>query len=254
MRQPPSGSYVYLLQALPDRIPGRKPLELFCQLRGIRMWKKDAAAIVEVLRKGWGIRTDQLPASILPQDASGLIEHLAPAVTYYQRAKARRDAFLRKLDEMRQQVPTEIRERLKEFDFPDVEFILTPEEYQNVRLKTQPIIEEWIRRSREESNAWIDDLKARLGPRREQRDREREEARREFEELFKRYGFGFGHRLTVPAGNRQKAAEILGVTVTATQDAIKQAFRRLAKQHHPDLGGDPEQFKQLHQAYQALTT
>ena len=32
--------------------------------------------------------------------------------------------------------------------------------------------------------------------------------------------------------------QILGVEKTATADQIKQAFRRLASQHHPDKGGD----------------
>lgn len=45
---------------------------------------------------------------------------------------------------------------------------------------------------------------------------------------------------------------ILGVERTATQDEIKRAYRRLAKAHHPDSGGDAEKFKQINEAYSTI--
>jgi molecular chaperone DnaJ len=45
---------------------------------------------------------------------------------------------------------------------------------------------------------------------------------------------------------------ILGVPKTATDDEIKKAFRRLAHEHHPDKGGDPQKFKDVNEAYQVL--
>ena len=44
----------------------------------------------------------------------------------------------------------------------------------------------------------------------------------------------------------------LGVQRTATQDEIKQAYRRLAAKHHPDRGGDTAQFQKIQQAYDTL--
>jgi len=44
----------------------------------------------------------------------------------------------------------------------------------------------------------------------------------------------------------------LGVPRTATADEIKQAFRRLASQHHPDKGGDTQKFQAIQQAYATL--
>ena len=43
--------------------------------------------------------------------------------------------------------------------------------------------------------------------------------------------------------------ETLGVSKTATQDEIKQAYKKLAKQHHPDKGGDTEVFQKIQTAY-----
>lgn len=44
----------------------------------------------------------------------------------------------------------------------------------------------------------------------------------------------------------------LGVAETASPDEIKQAYRRLAKQHHPDKGGDTAQFQKIQEAYNIL--
>ena len=52
--------------------------------------------------------------------------------------------------------------------------------------------------------------------------------------------------------SRSIAFGILGLEYGASQDAIKQAHRRLAKQHHPDLGGSAEAFCQVNEAYQLL--
>lgn len=50
--------------------------------------------------------------------------------------------------------------------------------------------------------------------------------------------------------------EILGVGPHASAEEIKTAYRRLAKQHHPDLNpGDPgaaDRFKRINAAYEAI--
>jgi molecular chaperone DnaJ len=51
--------------------------------------------------------------------------------------------------------------------------------------------------------------------------------------------------------------EILGVDRNATQEEIKQAFRRLAREYHPDVRKDDpqasERFKEINEAYQVLS-
>ncbi|MFE9812084.1 DnaJ C-terminal domain-containing protein [Streptomyces sp. NPDC005227] len=50
--------------------------------------------------------------------------------------------------------------------------------------------------------------------------------------------------------------EVLGVSRTASQDEIQQAYRRLARRYHPDVNKDPgaeERFKDLNEAYSALS-
>jgi len=47
--------------------------------------------------------------------------------------------------------------------------------------------------------------------------------------------------------------EILGVKPDASEKEIKKAYRKLALKNHPDHGGDEEKFKQINEAYTALT-
>ena len=45
----------------------------------------------------------------------------------------------------------------------------------------------------------------------------------------------------------------LGVPRTASAEEIKKAFRRLARTHHPDAGGDEAKFKEINEAYEVLS-
>src|SRR5688500_20195743 len=50
----------------------------------------------------------------------------------------------------------------------------------------------------------------------------------------------------------QDLYEILGVARDASDDDIKRAYRRRARELHPDAGGDEEEFKELTTAYEVL--
>jgi hypothetical protein len=45
---------------------------------------------------------------------------------------------------------------------------------------------------------------------------------------------------------------ILGAEETASQDEIERLYKRLARRHHPDRGGDAEEMKAINEAYGVL--
>jgi hypothetical protein len=51
---------------------------------------------------------------------------------------------------------------------------------------------------------------------------------------------------------RRAALRVLGLDANASVAEIKQAHRKLVKQHHPDLGGSAEAFRRVNEAYQSL--
>ena len=59
------------------------------------------------------------------------------------------------------------------------------------------------------------------------------------------------------ADNKRDYYDVLGVPKTASDDEIKSAFRRMAKQYHPDLHPDDKEaeakFKEVNEAYEVLS-
>lgn len=53
--------------------------------------------------------------------------------------------------------------------------------------------------------------------------------------------------------NKPDYYKTLGVSKNATADDIKKAYRKLARENHPDAGGDEEKFKDINEAYEVLS-
>lgn len=51
---------------------------------------------------------------------------------------------------------------------------------------------------------------------------------------------------------RRQAADLLGVPMDADATEIRRAYRIASKQHHPDLGGDIQQFTLIQRAYDVM--
>ena len=62
----------------------------------------------------------------------------------------------------------------------------------------------------------------------------------------------FWDRAHSAENTKASARQVLGVSADATADEIKSAYRSLAKQHHPDAGGDATRFAEISTAYEVL--
>lgn len=103
--------------------------------------------------------------------------------------------------------------------------------------------------------------------RKEQREREKEREQKEkddFYEFIRRhfnqqshsYSYSRSYRYKAPSRTNElsvtEALKTFGLHSTATLQDVKKRYRVLAKQHHPDTGGDEEIFKKINAANQVL--
>ncbi|TNC85761.1 MAG: molecular chaperone DnaJ, partial [Thalassolituus sp.] len=61
----------------------------------------------------------------------------------------------------------------------------------------------------------------------------------------------FWQRMVIPEHYDDDLAT-LELTPPVNRQSLRQQYRRLAHQHHPDKGGDPETFRRVSSAYQRL--
>lgn len=61
------------------------------------------------------------------------------------------------------------------------------------------------------------------------------------------FDYGARYRRAVPTPD---CLIVLGLETPATVDDVRRAYRQLAKEHHPDTGGDEATFVRIHTAYE----
>ena len=61
------------------------------------------------------------------------------------------------------------------------------------------------------------------------------------------------HHRVLSSKAKRDYYEVLGVPRSATAAEIKKAYRKLAKEHHPDAGGDAAKFQEASEAYEVLS-
>ena len=76
---------------------------------------------------------------------------------------------------------------------------------------------------------------------------------RDWEAWKKAYGGRVVDLTKVPKSDPSADYKLLGVQPGAGKEEIRKAFYKLAKQNHPDQGGDPEKFREMMEAYSRLT-
>merc|ERR1719356_1195511 len=64
---------------------------------------------------------------------------------------------------------------------------------------------------------------------------------------------GLGGTQPTEAGKKRDLYDVLGVDRSASKADITRAYRKLAKEHHPDRGGDSEKFKEISHANEILS-
>ena len=55
-----------------------------------------------------------------------------------------------------------------------------------------------------------------------------------------------------PPLTREQAAAILSLPIDASPNEARSEYRRLAKTHHPDVGGDASVFRRVSEAYEVM--
>jgi hypothetical protein len=117
-------------------------------------------------------------------------------------------------------------------------------------LKTAETVRAAARLIKEKQDAELAEKRKQLREAQQRRERE-QKAAHEKKEREERWTHQFRF---VGSDMVSKAFSVLGVSARATREEVKAAFRKAARLHHPDFGGDPAKFRAVAEAKETLYT
>lgn len=187
----------------------------------------DCRAMVKSTKDGAAWTGGMVPANVPTGHREAIAQLLNVLSDRHRAAQAKRRGQRERIDQLRRQIPPADWERLRPLRHS---FFVPEDARKQADMRTAQAVTKWLSMTPADRDAWFARVDA------DQRQRH---------EHYR--------RITQPqATGRQAACMVLSVPFDAPAEVIKQAYRQLAKQHHPDLGGNVEQFQRVQQAYEQL--
>jgi hypothetical protein len=257
-------SWKYPLETLDGRKPEVRALGEWLQLHKPRLSRPSATNLSTKIMQGTPFRPNDLQRIIGKANSEWpitpeLLRLLNDAHTAYAPERAARAAYLRELNGLRSQIPWADRERMR--PIAERHYWLNGADASVARLGISGC-EFWLAINAADRRAWFKRVEANLADLAAKHERETNEA---FEQAKTKYGretneafeqaktkYGREWLRDILTGASSGDFQALGLPSTATASDIKTAFRRLAKKHHPDAGGDPSKFMEVQAAYERL--
>lgn len=162
--------------------------------------------------------------------------------SWFQKKTESPNRYSEQLKELRRKIPTEDRQRFRRLR-EDGGAWLNSEDRRQAQLMSKREIEAWLAMKPAEREAWFERVETYLLEKDASWQRWQNEESRPSEELD-----DVGERVD----ELRKAAELLGVEISADKAEVRRAFRVASKQYHPDLGGDVRKFTEIQHAYDVL--
>jgi hypothetical protein len=262
--RPKADSWQYILRFLPHSVKPVKEFAKWLEEYKPSFWVKDAQRLADCVRnrKLKKITVADIPDTVEFVLIDDLVRHLQAINDWYNEQRRKETERQARLLEEYLKIPADERQKIEYLkqiicktpwplvDCPEEKRLF--ERITRIGFSEIGTVKEWVNTSGGERTSWLNEtlrlaeiVKARV-------DIEREKKRQEKERWFNEWRRTYQYSYTTPQQNIKSAYDTLGLSIGASKQEIKSAFRRLVKKHHPDTGGDQKQFIAIRQAYEML--